>query len=132
MLNVLLGLDTTRGDDPLDSNVTGDTAPADQQQMPDFLTVQSLTYSGSMIAIGIIWNLAQRMSTADLVRGPWLPVVLGGLLVLAGLLYAWNDLGAPTKKASATIIAAFNAALLAAGALGISTAASTVAPIAGA
>ena len=129
MFQTLLGVDTTRGDNPLDSNLAGDTKPEEQKQVASFLTVQSLTYSGAMTAIGVVWNFLQRLFPSDFTTGPTIPVVLSVLLVAAGFLNAWTDLRGAGRKAAAGIVAVFNAALLAAGALGISTALATASPL---
>ena len=61
-------LDTTRGDQPINSNLAGDSEPNDQGKLADFLTIQSLTYSGALLAIGVIWALVQKN-----VNEPWWP-----------------------------------------------------------
>jgi len=116
---MILGLDTTRSDDPLNSNLAGDPNPGDQNETPSFLTIQSLTYSGGIAVIGIVWALAQSMFPGDITRGLWVPVVLAALFIFAGLANVWADLADWGKKISAFVIALFNAAMLTAGALGI-------------
>lgn len=112
-------LATTRSDDATNSDISGDPG-TDQKKVADFLTTQSLTYSGALLAIGVIWNLATGMG--GIFATAWTPGVLAALVIIAGIAHGWADFGDTGKRISAVIIGAFNAALLMAGALGITTA----------
>jgi hypothetical protein len=124
MLDQLV-LSTTRSDDATNSNLDGDPNPQNQKKVADFLTTQSLSYSGALLAIGVIWNLVR--GAGGVLDTAWTPAALASLVMLAGLAHGWADLGDTGKRVAAVIIAAFNAALLTAGALGITTAISTAA-----
>ena len=115
-------LSTTRGDNPLNANLEGDSKKEDQGKITDFLTLQSLTYTGSMLAIGAIWTFARMQATNDFTNGPIIPVVLAALLMAAGVGWSWSDLKNGGKRFAAIVIAAFNALLLVAGAFGITVA----------
>jgi hypothetical protein len=112
-------LDTTRSDNPLDSNLANDPDKANANETPAFLTLQSLTYSGAMVAIGIVWALAQNIAPGQFTQGPLVPVLASVLIMFAGLAQVWADLADAGKKIAAALIATFNAAMLTAGALGI-------------
>jgi hypothetical protein len=114
--------DTTRSDNPLSSNTDGDTNEGNQGKLADFLTVQSLPYSVAITAIGLVWALVKRWVGSGWVQGPIVPIVLASLLMLASYAFAWDDLKDRSKRLGGFIIAAFNAALLVAGAFGITTA----------
>ena len=122
-------LDTTRSTDPINSNVEDDPNPGGQGKVADFLTLQSLSYTGATLAIGVIWTFVQAVVKDDWAKGPLVPGVLAVLVMVAGLAASWSDLQDNGKRISATIIALFNAALLLAGAFGITVAATAaVAP----
>src|SRR5687768_8642535 len=122
-------MDTTRKDNPLDSNLSNDSGTpgttTETTETPAFLTQQSLTYSGAIAAIGIVWALAQNAMPGPITQGPWVPVIASALLIFSGLAGTWADLKDVGKKIQAVLIATFNSAMLTAGALGITALAQT-------
>jgi hypothetical protein len=105
--------DTTRGDNPVNSNLDGDKEPAKQGKVVDFLTTQSLTWTGAISVIGLLWAFVQQQAkTADWTKTPLVPLVIAGLVMLAAYLASWSGLSSWSAKGSALIVAALNSALL--------------------
>lgn len=113
-------LDTTRGDNPIRSNLAADTQPADQKKMPDFLTLESLTFPLASGAVVIGWKVVQAIGGGWADNRVW-PLAIAGLIVVAALLSKWNDLGSTPSRLGALLIGLVNSLLLAAGALGVET-----------
>lgn len=112
-------LDTTREGDNLNANLEGTTATT---ETPTFITYQTFTYAGAMTGIGALWKLAQNLVPGDITTGPLIPIIAAALIIAGSYAFAWSDMGGPSKRIAAAVVALFNGALLVAGALGISTA----------
>lgn len=113
-------LDTTRSDDPINSNTTNDPHPADQAKVVDFLTVQSLSFTVATVLVTGLWKVLQKLPTNwSWTAGTWVPVALSVIVVLALYLNEWDDLKTIAKRISGGLIGLMNALLLAGAALGI-------------
>lgn len=110
----------TRGDDPLRSNLEEDADPGNQQQMPDFLTLESLTFPIASASVIIVWQVLQNIGSGWADNRVW-PLGIAAIIVIAGLLNKWTALGSLPKRLAAFLIGSLNATLLAAAALGVDT-----------
>jgi hypothetical protein len=109
--------DTTRGDNPVDSNLTGDTKPANKGKVVDLLTTQSLTWTTAITVIGLLWAFAQQQIREGANPAPWtltplVPIIIAGAVMAAALLASWSALTGWPAKASALIVAGLNTLLL--------------------
>lgn len=111
-------LDTTTRANPIDSTVPPNTPASDTTKIADFLTIQSLTYSGGLLVIGLLWRFIQAQTASPLADTLLIPGVLAAGLMLAGFANSYRDLEFSSKRLAAAIIATFNGLLLVAGALG--------------
>ncbi len=115
-----LFIDTTRGDDPISSNTTGDQRPNDQKQVIDFLTLQSLSFPVASAGVTVVWKVIQAVA-GTVAAATWVPIVIAGLIVLATFCNEWNELGSAPKRLAAALIGLVNALLLSAATLGVNT-----------
>ena len=109
--------DTTRGDNPVDSNLQGDTKPADQGKVADFLTTQSLTWTAVINAVGLIWAFFQQQfkdgsDPASWTVTPAVPLAFTAFIMLAGFFGSWEALKTTPAKVSALMVAVVNTFLL--------------------
>jgi hypothetical protein len=113
-------LTTTRSDAVLDSNTSGDTNADDQKQIPDFLTMQSLSFPVASGAIAAVWKILQEtFPDHERLGGRYVPLLLASLLMLGVWASQWKKLDGFGARFGAAIIAGFNAVLLTAAALGL-------------
>jgi hypothetical protein len=116
-----LFLDSTRSDNPLDSHTTGDTNPAGQQKVLDFLTLQSLSFPLASAGVSIAWKVLQATISQNWVERNWVALVIAGVIILASWFSQWTQLGSTPARVGGFLIGAVNALLLSAAALGIET-----------
>ena len=105
--------DTTRGDNPVSSNLEGDTQPEKQGKVADFLTVQSITWTGSITAIGLLWAFVQQQTgTAAWTKTAIVPLVIAAIIMAAAYLGSWPSLTSRSARLAAFLVAVINTGLL--------------------